>query len=106
MSQGPGKTRRDASELIAALMKGPRTVGGLMEMTGAQENSIRVWLVALREAGVVRRAGRTPSRRGMGSGAGKRSHVFALQPSPFALPDTPLVDVPDVVHSEPHGSPR
>lgn len=51
-----GNKRALVAEMVAALMWGPKTRIELSEITGAHEYSVRLWLSALRDAGVVSRS--------------------------------------------------
>jgi hypothetical protein len=81
--------RSRVAEIMACLMKGPRTVSEITEMTGGRLHTIRLWVMVFHDSGIVRIAGRkrtadpetgTPSR-------GISALVYELQASPFALED-------------------
>lgn len=48
---------RRAADMIGLLTRAPRTVSELMGLTGMGEESVRKWLKALRDEGVVVQAG-------------------------------------------------
>ena len=73
------------AELIAALMKGPKSVPELMPIIGVHPRShggIHRWMREFRASGVVRIVGRK---------ARTRAYVFALQKEVFGEPDQPEV---------------
>ena len=77
-------------EIIAALIKGPRTVGDIQEMVGCSHATISYWLRDLRESGLVRISGHVQrpyeAKRGHCEG-GRFRAVYEWQSSLFALPD-------------------
>lgn len=81
-----GSSRRIGCEIVAALVKAPRTIDDLLQMVDCSEMVARYWVQDLRESGLVRisayldRAGAT---------TGRRRVRYAWQASPFEMPDAP-----------------
>lgn len=70
------------SEIVAALMWGPKMSSQLMEVTDSCKSSVDRYLSALHDAGVVRISGEDERK-----GTGRRQRIWELQVTPFALPD-------------------
>lgn len=77
------KTLETFCEVVAALMKRPRTVYELMEYAAAEQRSITRILDEMKESGLVYRITGMP-RSGS---SGRLADVWAFQPLPFAYPD-------------------
>ena len=80
------------SDIIAALLWGPKTLFELVDEVQVQRQTLRRWLLALRAAGVIYQIGTVRSTHGQGFGP--RRVVWALQPKPFHHPDTKAPYVP------------
>lgn len=80
-------TPQQVAEIIAALMKAPRTVHDLLEMTEASEQTTRRWLEGLHGSGVIRICERIPRVVDGRHVSGRRRIRWEWQTSPFALPD-------------------
>lgn len=82
MAKKPGTVRAydSAAEIVAALMKSPRSVDDLSGEIGISKNSIRKYLNAFRRSGVAYQKLRP----------GRTLAIYALQPSLFELPDATL----------------
>ena len=80
--------RGRGAELIAALMKGPRTIPELLDVIGntytGAHGGVRAWLEELRASGVVRIAGKRRTTRRLAT-------VWAMQRELFGEPDQPEV---------------
>ncbi len=75
-------------ELIAAIMKQPRTIESAIEMTGAPLQTTMLWFESLRESGLIRISERLPRV----TSEGTRQHftrrlVWQWQSTPFAEAD-------------------
>lgn len=71
-------TKRIGAEIIASLLKGPRTTEDLRDITGCGETALHQWMKELRASGVVYRSRRRPA-------------VYHLQTTPFAQPDADAI---------------
>lgn len=75
-----------AADIVAALMKQPRTLHDLLEYLGmvpehAGSNwNVQKYLDALHDVGVIRVSDYAPR-------SGPPARVWSIQPTPFALPD-------------------
>lgn len=78
------KHRDMACEIIAALMKGDRTVEDLVEMVGCSVASARRWIDSMRKSGLVHLVGVDPTSYGT-SGAPRL--LYRWQTSPYEIPD-------------------
>lgn len=84
-----GSYKAYGAELIAALMKSPRTIRELAEFmganpkSGAQEQGISRWLQELHKSGVIYVKGGRQRR-------GRYAAVYAMQPALFANRDNSL----------------
>ena len=76
------RCRAIAADILHQLQWGPKTKQELIAATGADENTVRKWLRAYRDAGCVRVSGCVPTAK-------RPRLLYALQTTPFALPDTP-----------------
>ena len=72
------------AELVACLMKAPRTKSDILGMIDMSEPTLRAWLIVLNEAGVIRKKGLRMPPPGT-SGAG--SMEYEWQRYPFELED-------------------
>ncbi len=70
-------------EIVAALMKSPRTKDDLREMVGVNDSVIDLWLSRLKRSGLVYIA----EKRKLTPGQGRKTHVFAWQTMPFDKED-------------------
>ena len=77
-------------ELIACLLRKPRTVAEMVEYTGMSTNATRRWLLALQQSGVVYVCGHASSKF-------KYAKIYAMQPTPFALQDAERPSVHDIL---------
>ena len=94
-----GQSRGIGCEIVAALMKGQRTVEDLQQMVGCSEMVVRYWLRDLRTSGLVRiayYAERAPNRATGRRETGRRRVVYAWQTAPFAVADAANPAVPAV----------
>lgn len=80
-------TKGRVSELIAALMKAPRTLKEAMAMTGMSEQSCEGWLAEFVASGLVQKTQAEPDGR-----KGPRPFVYIWQPRPFAYTDQPAAE--------------
>jgi len=72
------------SELVAALAWGPKTTRELVEIVGAHEVTLQLWLKELAASGVAYLADKGEAA---GGANGRPPHRWALQPRPFAYAD-------------------
>lgn len=78
------------ADIVALFMwQARRTASELIALTERDEYTIRRWLNALHQAGVLRIAGRRPHPYN-----GRNARVYELQAKPFNKPDTPEEDLP------------
>lgn len=82
-------SRTIGCEIIAALVKGPRTIGDITEMVDCSHVVVSYWMRDLQEAGLVRISGyiqlpylNAKHQQQLGSPRA----VYEWQTSPFALP--------------------
>lgn len=90
-----GGSRTIGCEIIAALIKGPRTIGDIREMVDCSHVTVANWLRDLSAAGLVRISDyvQVPYEAANGPRAGSRYRaVYAWQIAPFALPDVTRED--------------
>lgn len=81
--------RSRVAEIMACLMKGPRTVSEITEMTGGHLHTVRLWVMVFHDSGIVRIIGRK-RHENPETGAPARgisALVYELQASPFAQAD-------------------
>lgn len=85
-----GQSRGIGCEIIAALLKRPRTISEILEMVDVSEMVVRYWLHDLQHSGLVRVSAyveRGVNRETGRHSTGRRRAVYAWQLQPFALPD-------------------
>lgn len=70
------------AELVACLMKAPRTAADIPEMVDMSPPTVRAWLAAFNEAGVIRRKGIRPAPPGISS-AGSMEYEWQRYPFEF-----------------------
>lgn len=78
------KHREMACEILAAFMKGDRTVDDLVQMVGCSVVSARRWVEAMRDSGLVHLVGADPRSYGT---PGAPRMLYRIQRSPFEMPD-------------------
>lgn len=80
--------RETVAEIVASLMKRPRTLVDLAEMVGCADSTAAAWVHAFHESGLVRIAERLPRERSEGAKQYQlRRIVYAWQPQPYGEPD-------------------
>lgn len=72
------------SELVAALAWGPKTTRELVEIVGAHEITLQLWLSELEASGMAYLADKGEAAGGV---QGRKPQRWALQPRPFAYAD-------------------
>jgi hypothetical protein len=72
------------SELVAALAWGPKTTHELVEIVGAHESTLLLWLKELEASGMVYLADKGEATGGV---QGRKPQRWALQPRPYAYAD-------------------
>lgn len=108
------KPKDRGAEIIAFLIKAPRTASELAEVIdlpnkagrlGSAMDRLQAWLDAFHDAGVIRIGGYRQNPAG-----GQQARVWAMQTELFGLPDVPSPHVapakrfdPAPIASEPHG---
>lgn len=78
-----GRSRQTGCELIAALMKGERTITELCTVTGVARKNAELWVREMHASGLVyRRKGKLPAGQ-----RGRDPIVYCFQAAPFDRED-------------------